>query len=440
MTKSRVFLYFCLAFVGGIFINSFVFIPQLVMLGFLVLGIFLISVLWQRKKLAVVGFCLLFLVLGIWRHQAALSKIIYPEEQSIVFTAKAVKEPDIRVDNIKLTVESEDVPGRVLLTVGRYPEYQYGDELKISGKLQTPHEFEDFNYQDYLAKDGIYSVMYWPEIEKIGENNGFTTSIMRGILGFKDKLRKSIYKNMSPPHSSLLGAMILGDKSRLPADLKERLNKTGVRHITAISGIHIMILSGILMSLGAWLGLRGIKTFYLAVSLLTLYIIMVGLPSSAVRAGIMGGLWILAKALGRQRGSVRPIVFAAALMLVQNPLLLRWDIGFQLSFLAVLGMVYLMPELKRWVKLDILAMTLSAQVFTLPILIYNFGYFSLAGLVTNILIVPLLAYVLGFGFIFGLAGIFSQTLGWILSWPCWLLLTYIVKIIDWFSKTPSVTM
>ena len=434
MSKSRIFLYFCLSFVGGIFINSIIFVSQLAILGLLILGILLISVLWRYKKLVVIGFCLLFLVFGIWRHQLAIFEIVYPEEKEVSFIGLVVKEPDIRVNHIKLTIKSEEIKGKILLLVPRYPEYQYGDKLKITGKLEKPPVFEDFNYRDFLAKKGIYSVMYWPQIALISRNQG--NFIYAKILEFKNKLRESIYQNLSPPQSSILGAMILGDRRRMSEDLKEKLNIAGVRHITAISGMHIMILSGILMYLGMMLGLWRGQAFYFAIILLTLFIIMVGLPPSAVRAGIMGGLFLLAQKVGRPRAAGRAIVFAATGMLAVNPLLLRLDVGFQLSFLAVMGIIYLMPHFQKWIKCQVLAMTLAAQVFVLPILIYNFGYFSVVAPLTNILIVPLLPFIMVAGFIFSLAGTIFQPLGWILSWPAWLLLTYLTQIVDWFSQLP----
>jgi len=444
MIKSQVFLYFCVALIGGFALSSFIFIPQLVMLGILILGILLISVLWEYKKIVIVGFCLLFLVLGIWRYQEAESKIIHPQQNNITFTGIVIKEPDIRTKSQKLTISVHGrFPGlkegeKILITTNRYPEYRYGDKLKITGKLQIPQAFEDFNYKDYLAKDGIYSVMYWPKIELIEKNQG--NPIYAKILSFKNKLRESIYRNLSPPQSSILGAIILGDKRRISEDLKEKLNIVGVRHITAISGMHIMILSGILMYLGMMFGLGRGQAFYFAIILLALYIIMVGLPASAVRAGIMGGLFLLAQKVGRPKAAGRAIVFAATGMLAVNPLLLRLDVGFQLSFLAVMGIIYLMPIFQRWVKIQILAMTLAAQVFTLPILIYNFGYMSLVAPITNILIIPSLPFIMILGFIFGLAGMIFQPLGWILSWPCWLLLGYITKIVDFFSQIPLASL
>jgi competence protein ComEC len=121
-------------------------------------------------------------------------------------------------------------------------------------------------------------------------------------------------------------------------------------------------------------------------------------------------------------------------MLVINPMLLFYDVGFQLSFLAALGIISLGSSLKKWLKWDVLIMTVSAYVFTLPILIYNFGQVSLIGLLANLLIVPVVYWITIFGFILVLISLFWSGLAWLLSIPVWLLLTYITTIVDLFSQ------
>ena len=492
MTKSKIFLYFCLSFIGGIFLSSTIFVPALgfslgsrvyLLLPGLILGILLISILWQYKKIVVIGFCILFLVAGIYRHQQAELKIINNELKShndtgkeIILTGVISKEADIRSNNIKLIITPEEIQnaanlqnaenrsrhfeGRVLVTTNRYPEYQYGDKLKITGELKAPIKFEDFNYKDYLAKDGIYSVMYYPKIKLLEREKsiGPTYVIYSQILSFKNKLMESIYQNLSPPQSSILGAVILGDKRKISDEWKQKLNIVGVRHITAVSGMHVAILTTILMTLLLGLGFWRQQAFYFTIVFVAFFVIMTGLQPSAIRAGIMGGLFLLAQYLGRQKFATNALLLAAVVMLAINPLLLKLDVGFQLSFLAVLGIIYLMPifqyYFRKWLSPewfqkcwwlswlpiksigDILAMTLSAQVFTLPILIYNFGYMFLVAPITNLLIVPFLSYIMGLGFLFGIFGIISQFLGWVFSWPAWLLLTYLTKIVDFFSQIP----
>lgn len=465
MTPSKVFLYFCLSFVGGIFLNSIITLSQILMLGILILGIFLISVFWRHKKIVVIGFCLLFIFGGIFRHQLAELNVINSElrhnndkEKIIALVGVVVKEPDVREKSTKLTVDAEHISqtnqyengsraiaGKVLVTTWRYPGYEYGDKLKIIGKLETPPKFEDFNYKDYLKKEGIYSVIGFPEIELVSKNNGnFAYS---KILQFKNKFREQVYSSLNPPQSSILGAILLGDKRKISEDWKQKLNVAGVRHITAVSGLHVAVLTSILMAIFIALGFWRQQAFYFTIIFIILFIVMTGLQPSAVRAGIMGGLFLLAQHLGRQNISSRAVVFAAAVMLLQNPFLLALDVGFQLSFLAMMGIIYLLPTFRNWMKFipvenikTILAMTFSAYLFTLPILIYNFGLISIVSPITNVLIVPLLYWIMIFGFLLVILGTILPILGWVLSPPVWLLLTYIVKIVDWFSSLPIATM
>lgn len=439
MTKSKIFLWICLSFISGIFINSIFSLSQPFLLGFLILSVFLISIFWEKKKIVFIGFCFLFFFSGLVRMEAAKEIILNSQltalndtERTISLTGEVVAEPDLREDNAKITVQPDGINGKILVTVNRYSGYHYGDRLKLTGKLKTPAVFTDFNYKDYLSKDGIYSVMYWPEVELIETSQG--NFFYEKILQIKDSLRNSVYQNLSPPQSSVLGAIILGDKRNLSEDLKEKLNITGLRHVTAISGMHIMIMAGALMSLFISFKFTRSKAFYLTIFFLFLFILMVGAPSSAIRAGIMGGLVLFAAKIGRPKTASRAIILAATAMLVFNPLLLKSDVGFQLSFLATIGIVYLTPFFKKWLKVQVLSMTLAAQIFTLPLLVYNFGYISLIAPITNLLIVPLIPLIMILGFLSGLAGLFWQSLGWVFSFPAWLFLTYLVKVADFFSQ------
>lgn len=474
MSGSKILFYFCLSFISGIFFSSYI-APYLAQIGFLnthlvaifgglILGLVLISVFWssnfkknkKRKRIVVVGFCLLILVAGIgWHYQAKLksehNKLAALNKQQLTFTGIVTEEPDLRTNHTKLTLTVTKINGsdlknskseKVLVTTSRYPEYRYGDRLKVKGIIKTPTVFEDFNYKQYLAKDKIYGVVYYPQIRLIQSNQG--NSIYAKILAVKNKLREVIYKNLSPPHSAILGAVTLGDKRRLSEELKQKLNRAGVRHITAISGMHVTILTAILMSLLIGIGLHRSKAFYFAIGLIALFITMTGFQTSAIRAGIIGSLFLWAQHLGRTGSSGRGLALAAAVMLIHNPLLLKADVGFQLSFLAVIGIVLLSSTFQSWLKKvprflnlrNILAMTLSAQVFALPILIFHFKHFSVVTPFTNILIVPLLPYIMGLGFLFALLGLIWGFLGWLISLGVWLLLSFVLTIINFFANLP----
>ena len=454
MTASKIFLYFCLAFVAGIFLNSLVEISQLVMLGALILGLILISVLWHRKKIAVFGFCILFLALGVFRHQQVENRSTKSEirnhndtGENIILVGIVAEEPDVRASSVKLEIKSEE--GKILGTTSRYPEYKYGQVLEITGKLKTPSEdIEGFNYKEYLSKEGIYSEMSWPKIRPTGENKG--NIIYKYLFAAKGKLKESVNRVMSPPQSGLLEALFFGDEENVSQEWKDKFNITGTRHITAVSGMNITIIASLILNFLLLLGLYRSQAFYISVILIILFIMMIGAPASALRAGVMGILLLTAQHFGRLSSASRAVVFASTFMLALNPLLLKIDVGFQLSFLAVMGLIYLQPWfLSLFRKIPnvfqlryTLAATLSAQVFTLPILIYNFGRISPLSPLSNILIVPTLSLVTIFGFVFSILGIIFLPLGQLISWFAWLILSYIIAIIDFFSKIPfaSVTI
>ena len=480
MTASKIFLCFCLSFIAGIFFNSFFKISSPVLLAILILGFILISVLWKYKTSVVIGFCILFLVLGIWRYQQIELGIMNDKlrkinnlEQNITLIGVVSTEPDLREKSQKLTVKIKsvedrppEVEGKVLITTGRYPEYKYGDKLKIIGKLEAPPVFEGFSYKDYLKKDGIYSVMGFPGIELVGQNFGspigeedkglfftftsFRSSVYKVLFSFKNKFKEISRQFISPPEVGILEALIFGDEENISQDWKNKLNITGTRHIAAVSGMNITIISFLILSFLLLLGFWRNQAFYFTIILLTLYILMIGAPASAVRAGIMAGLFLLAQHLGRASQAGRLVVFAATFMLAINPLILRLDVGFQLSFLAILGMIYLQPFFSDFFKKipnpkffptrTTLSATVSAQIFTLPILVYNFGYIPITSPITNILIVPFLAPITILIFIFALSGMIFSVFGWILFWPTWLALTYITIIIDQFSKLPFTSL
>ncbi len=432
VTISKIFLFLCLSFIAGIFLASFFNFSRIIILALALFPLILLVVFWRYQRIAIFACCFLFLVAGSYRLQTAVNE--WPLPQKIELIVQVVAEPIIKENHTNLVVSSSQ--GRILLKVGRYPEYQYGDKLAISGQLEIPSEFEGFNYKNYLLKDGIYSVMYDPQVELLNKNK----DLYAVILEFKQKLKESIRQNLPTPYSSILGAIILGDKSQFSEELKDKLNITGLRHITCISGMHIIILSGILMELGIMLGLWRGQAFYFTLGLLILYIIMIGAPPSAVRAGIMAGLLLFAQKIGRFRTAPRALVLAAVAMLAINPFLLKNDAGFQLSFLATLGIIYFLPFFQNWLKWlpakNIISLTLAAQVFTLPLLIYNFGYFSLVSPLTNLLVVPLLPLIMILGFIFVLSGLIYQPLAWLLSLPLQLLLAYMEKVINYFYRMP----
>jgi competence protein ComEC len=288
--------------------------------------------------------------------------------------------------------------------------------------------------------------MVWPNIERIDENKG--NIVYDFLFSFKEKIQEKMTSFMSPPQSALLEALFFGDEGNISQEWKDKFNMTGTRHITAVSGMNITIICALIFNFLLALGLWRNHAFYIAVVFIIFYIIMIGAPASAVRAGIMGIIFMTAQHFGRISAGVRAVAFASVFMLFLNPLLLEFDVGFQLSFLAVLGLVYLQPifmdifqKIPNVFQLRFtLVATISAQIFTLPVLILNFGRIHVLSFFSNILIVPTLSFATILGFFYSVIGIFCGFLGQIFSWPAWLILTYVIKVIDLFSKIPFATL
>jgi competence protein ComEC len=450
MTPSLLFLVLSLSFVVGIFLGFYLSLVPLFWLGFFVL-FFVLFVFLKGKRLVLV-FIALFLIFGFLRanyfkslDKKSISKNFYNRE--VVLSGRVIEEPKIKQGRQNLVVRIEYLNGKkpkikekAIIIAGLYPLYQYGDRLEIKGRAKKPSNFDDFDYQEFLAQKRIYSIFYYPEISSLYQKNKNPLVLFyKKILVFKNFLRENIDKSFSYPQNFLLRAMILGDKQEMPKELKEELNIAGIRHITAISGMHIIILLNILLFLFLGLGLSKNLSFYLVIIFISLFVLMIGLQPSAIRAALFGFLSLLAQRFGRLRDFSRAVVFVAALMLFFDPFLLK-EVGFQLSFLAVMGINYLMPailsKLQFLKKLpqtkNILAMSLAAYVFTLPVLVYNFGYLSLVSPFCNLFVVPVLPYLIALGLLSALFGGFS--FGLIFVFPCWLLLTYIIKTADIFSS------
>ncbi len=453
MTSSKILFYICVSFVAGVGMGSFFRIPQFILWIFLIIAVLMVVFFAIAKNttiLPVAAFCLFFLILGILRFQIAEFNIkndklsrLNDSGEVVTLTGTIVEEPDVRESSQKIKVKTYEFDSVILLTTSRYPEYKYLDKVRIIGNLQTPMETEEFSYKNYLLKDHIYSVMYFSKLELVGKDSGGPFSdIYSGILWLKNKMRKSIQANLLPPHSSILQGVILGDKSAISQSIKDKFKITGLSHIIAISGMHVVILSTIIMYFLLSFGLWRNQAFYGAVAFIFVYVLLVGMPSSAVRAGIMAVIYLLGQKLGRQTMSTRIIVLAGALMLLFNPLLLFYDVGFQLSFLAVLGIILLEPIIKSFIKvkeeyrnvLSLFTVTISAQIFTLPIIIYNFGNVSFVSLFTNVLILPAIQGVMLFGFLSAFLGTFLGAIGWLMSLPCYFLLSYVFWVVDVFSK------
>jgi competence protein ComEC len=467
LTKSKIFLFFCLSFILGVALSSFVFISPFLIGIFLILAVVFVILFWQRNwKWVVFGFCLIFAVVGIWRFQARAEKsdndVSRFNGKKVILTGIADGQPDRRMENQKIVVRAKrvnfgangslkesrslDAVGKILITAPKYPEYQYGDELKIKGKLQEPKIYEDFDYKAYLAKDDIYSVMYSPEIEIVSNKKG--NKIQSVLFKIKNKFEEELFLIFPEPQASLADGLILGVKSTLPQKLLDIFAAVGITHIIALSGFNITIIAEALRRISDYLMVNRYYSFWLTVGLIIGFILMTGASASIVRAGIMGILIILARRVGRLYNIRNALVLAAVIMLYFNPKILRFDLGFQLSFLATLGLVYISPFLEKyflWLPerfgLRAIAIaTLSAQAAVLPLLLFSFGKLSLISPFANLLILPFIPLAMLLIFISAVSGFFWIKLGIFIGWLVWIILSYIIKTAEFLALIPGATI
>jgi len=458
MSPAKIFLFFLIFFIFGIGLASFApvsfFIPCF--LFAIVAGAVICSL--NKTKTKLILFCLLAMALGLGRYKISIPRlgpedISFYQEEEIIFRAKIVERPVEKMDKIQLTVEAQElagrsVRGRVLITLPLITEqnYHYGDLLRVEGKLYPPQDFPAFSYTNYLARYEIYSLCYYPQIKIIARDQG--NFFFAGLNKLKNKVKDKIDLYFTQPQGAVIAALLLGLKNELPDFLRDQFARAGLAHLLAISGLHITILCLILSAF--WTSVLVInrrQAFYLTAALVVLFVILAGIPASAVRAAIMGLSLAYAGTIGRPGSSWRILLMAAALMLAINPYLLKADVGFQLSFLAVLGISLFndgferffrwVPNQDYWPLRSYLAISLSAQVLTLPLVFYKFGTLSLIAPLSNILVLPFLPLAMGISFLFFLASLIG--LGQIFIWPAWVVITYLSLVarvaaqIPWFS-------
>ena len=349
--------------------------------------------------------------------------------------------------------KTQTVQGNVLVRAARFPEYQYGDRLRISGLLKTPPELEGFSYRDYLARQGILSVLERTRIERVATGQG--SAFWDILLAFKDRCRNAVAQLMRMPESSLLQGIVLGIRSEIPSAIYDEFNTTSTSHILVISGANIMIVTALLARvLGRTLGKR--RAYWLTLVAILAYVLLVGGDAPVVRAGVMAGLYLTARHLGRSPTAYVSLFAAGVLLTAIHPMSL-WDVSFQLTFAASLGLVLLTEPMEGLMEKsllrrisndtlraaatrvgELLSVTLAPQVAVLPVLALGLGRLSLVGPLANILIAPAQPLIMTSG---GIAMLLALPrpllpLARLLAWLPWLLLAYTRTVIRWMAAWP----
>jgi competence protein ComEC len=424
------------------------FTPLLCFLTFAVAA--LILLFHQRNVPAFLALFLLgFSYTGWWRFRHTPPVF---DSYPAICTGVVAEPPDIRPNRQLITLLPDVSPdcarfaqshSRILLFFDRYPAYQFGDRLKVKGSIDPPQPIEDFNYPLYLERYEIAGVIRRPQATLIEQNKG--SPIFGWLYSFRYGTEHAIAGNLPEPEAGFLSGIILGSKRSVPEDVQAALRATGTSHIIAISGANITILLTILL---------GILPLYkrhhqaLLATIISLFMIfLTGASASVIRGGVVACLSLWLKAGERRAWPTPLLVVSIFLMVIGNPLLMVADVGFQLSFAAFAGLLYLSEPLSLYcARLPFLSRlpstmqaslveTTAATLGTTLISLAQFQQVSLLGLIVNPLILWLLPFTTAVGLILILCALVGVHLP-LLNLITWLPLHTILSIITWFGARP----
>jgi len=386
---SNFLFYFWIIFILGVFFASYFHFLFLLPLIF-----FLFYLGFEKKDILI--FLLIFpLVFGCFWEKHFERKEIPKENEihfylgkRISFEGEVISHPEIKGKFLEFTFFAK----KIFLE----KEKRVKGKVLIEGFLKKP---QNLNYREYLRSRFIFCVAENSKIKILKKSK-------KGFFHFLKEKSKNIAKNLGPEEGGLFLGMLFGDKTFLSKKTKESFSKAGIYHIVCVSGLHIICLFEIFLTIFLFLGFWRKSATFLTLIFLWSYIFFVG-KISAVRAGIMGTFLYLGLIFGRKSFSLRSLAFSCFLILFFNPLVLKRDLGFQLSFLASLGIILLKEHFGKIFN-SLLATTLSAQIFCLPILVLNFSYIPLFSVLANILVLPFLPYVLALSWIYFIISIFWE--------------------------------
>ncbi|MBI2096875.1 MAG: ComEC/Rec2 family competence protein [Candidatus Sungbacteria bacterium] len=428
----------------GIFVASFISVPVWVMWAMFAGGTALVIVGFSRQELVLPGLICLALALGIFRMAVALqpnAELIPHFGRVIKFQGQIVETPAVSGSVARVVVETSELTGssvRLLATVRRFPEFSRGDTVVISGKLEPLPE-DNLAYRRSLLERGIEGTLAFPAIDR-ADTSPF--SWLRILESVKQRFSQAIEHSLPEPDASFVLGVLIGERSSMAPALRDAFARTGTSHIVALSGFNITIIA---VAVSWFLGLFRLSLgsrFTVSTMCILLFVLIVGGGASVVRAALMGILVLVARERGRVYDVTNALIFAAAVMALMNPYLLRFDLSFQLSFLATLGIIIVPPMAEKYIYWiprqfgirELMAATLSAELFVYPLLLWHFGMISLVGPFANLLILPLIPLTMLLGFLVGVTGLILPALAVVLGWVLHLLVTYQLGAIQFLSR------
>lgn len=426
--------------------------------GIFLLG--LILILLRKRRALEIGVLLIVIAISFGysiflNYQLSIDNWQLPvsllnESREFEFHCAVVDEPKYKISKLELILgdcEAVDgdkrlpVSGKILMYGLRYSKFNRGDRVAVRGDLSEPQNFTDeFDWKGYLEDRGIHSILYRGEIKKIAERGGATLSLIR----FKGAFHSALERTLHEPESSFIRRLILGERQGLEQKVLDDFKRVGAMHLIAISGMHITILSVVLLNILKFFIKRNWALIMLSI-FLVFYMMITGMSPSVIRATIMGILAVIAQLSGRMRNSTNVIALAAAIMIAIDPSLMLGDVGFQLSFLATIGIVYFSPYIKKILIFlpnalelrESVAVTLSAQILTIPISIYYFGYISFLSPIATFALALALPYIMIFSFVTGFTSLIFLPLGKVFGIALNVFARLELQLVEFIARIPT---
>lgn len=321
-----------------------------------------------------------------------------------------------------------------------------GSTLQFSSPIlpiDPPRNPGAFHYKRYMYYKGIHGILQPESFSALSIQSPPTLHFRYLLDGLQRKFASTVDSLYPAPSNSMIKGLLLGMRDEIPTEITETYSKLGLIHVLAISGLHMAVLIGGLLKLGEWAGLTRETRMVVGMTFIPMYVILVGAAPSVVRAGMMAFAVLLGFYLQRSRDSLNLLGAACILMLAYNPYQI-WDVGFQLSFVVTWGLLVLTPVLTEqmqrlfpWLR-SLLAVSLSAQLASLPIILFYFNQIHLLSLLINLLFVPLFSlFIIPFGFLSLIFGFFHPSLSFLLAGSITSLLGWIYPVLEWVTEIDS---
>lgn len=455
---GAVFAVLCGGFIGGVAVASFVLPWWVAGIGFCFVGIFC----FLTKKISCrardfFGFVLVFFIasfFGGWRYGA-----IQPTMRSVAYVADGEKrtvegvivrisehESHVSVTLMNVVVHGEARDDRVLVKTSLFARVRVGDWVSVLCTLKRPEAFEDFAYDRYLAAKDIVATCTAKELPFVlGEDERWGIRVLAGIDRLHAFAVQQIDTVFPDPHAQLLAGLLIGDDA-FSSTWKERFLRTGTSHIVAASGSNVALTVSILLAILFGMGIRRAYATGVVLMGIVFFVLLAGGESAVLRAGIMASLVVIARATGRVSSVRNVLLCTVCVMLWCEPRILRSDVGFQLSVLSTIGLVWWSKPFRE--KLVFLpekfgiregfATTLAATLATLPVTAFGMGQVSLVGPLANLLVLPLLPLAMATGVFAVVFGMILPALGRFVALPAWWILDTVLMVLRELSALPFV--